>query len=102
MKGDILVIEDGVVKVGGSSMATIPGLEELKEENKQLKEQLVKKDKEIIEFIEELAWFDAQYDAMQSTMGDMSASRSAIPRYAKKYFNLWKELFNENLEQNGV
>ena len=54
------------------------------------------KDK-IIEFINELAWNDAKYDAFQSTMGEFSASPSAIPRYAKKYFNLWKEMFNEEL-----
>lgn len=39
-KGDILVIEDGVVKVGGSSMATTLGLEELEEENKVLRKAL--------------------------------------------------------------
>lgn len=40
MKGDILVIEDGVVKVGGSSMATTLGLEELQKENKVLQRAL--------------------------------------------------------------
>ena len=39
-----------------------------------------------------------KYDAFQSTMGEFPASPSAIPRYAKKYFDLWKEIFNENLE----
>ena len=56
--------------------------------------------KKIIKFIEELAlaWQDIQYDAFQSTMGEFTGSRSAIPRYAKKYFKLWKEMFNEDLE----
>ena len=54
----------------------------------------------IIKFINELAWQDIQYDAFQSTMGEFSGSTSAIPRYAKKYFNLWKEMFNEDLEKN--
>lgn len=63
---------------------------------KKLQQQLAEKETKIIEFIEELAWCDAQYDAMQSCMGDMPASRSAIPNYAKRYFKLWKELFNED------
>lgn len=55
-------------------------------------------DKEkVIEFIKELAWQDVKYDAMQSGMYDY-ASRCAIPRYAKKYFDLWKEMFNEELD----
>lgn len=53
-------------------------------------------DKEkVIRFIEELAWQDVKYDAMLS--GYDYASRCAIPRYAKKYFDLWKEMFNEEL-----
>lgn len=53
-------------------------------------------DKEkLIEFIKEIAWQDVKFDAMQS--GCDYASRCAIPRYAKKYFDLWKEMFNEEL-----
>lgn len=54
--------------------------------------------KNVVDFINELAWHDVKYDAFQSTMGEFSASPSAISRYAKKYFDLWKEMFNENLE----
>lgn len=53
----------------------------------------------IIKFIEELAWRDIQFDAFQSTIGEFNGSRSAIPRYAKKYLKLWKEMFNEDLEE---
>lgn len=52
----------------------------------------------VVDFINELAWHDVKYDAFQSTMGEFPASPSAISRYAKKYFDLWKEMFNENLE----
>ena len=55
----------------------------------------------IIKFINELAWKDVQYDAFQSTIGEFSGSTSAIPRYAKKYFDLWKEMFGEDLENKG-
>jgi len=65
---------------------------DLEKENEVLRNNIVK-------FIEELAWNDAEYDAFQSTMGDMPASRSAVPRYAKKYFDLWKEMFGENIQQ---
>lgn len=59
-------------------------------------------DKEkIIKFINELAWKDVQYDAFQSTIGEFSGSTSAIPRYAKKYFDLWKQMFGEDLENKG-
>lgn len=54
--------------------------------------------KNVVDFINELAWHDVKYDAFQSTMGEFPASPSAILRYAKKYFDLWKEMFNENLE----
>lgn len=54
--------------------------------------------KNVVDFINELAWHDVKYDAFQSTMGEFPASPSAISRYAKKYFDLWKEMFNENLE----
>ena len=53
--------------------------------------------KHIIEFINELAWEDVKYDAMQSTMGEFTGSPSAVPRYAKKYFDLWKKIFGEEL-----
>lgn len=56
------------------------------------------KDK-IIKFINELAWKDVQYDAYQSTIGEFTGSTSAIPRYAKKYFDLWKEMFGEDLNK---
>lgn len=56
----------------------------------------ISKDK-IVKFINELAWQDVKWDALQSTMGEFPASPSAIPRYAKKYFDLWKEMFGENL-----
>lgn len=56
----------------------------------------ISKDK-IVQFINEIAWKEAQYDALQSTAGEFSASPSAVPRYAKKYFKLWKEMFGENL-----
>lgn len=55
--------------------------------------------KKIVEYIEQLAWEDVQYDAFQSTIGEFSGSTSAIPRYAKKYLKLWKEMFNEDLEE---
>ena len=63
---------------------------------KQHDKELVAK---IIEFINELAWKDVQYDAFQSTIGEFSGSTSAIPRYAKKYFDLWKEMFGEDLNE---
>lgn len=67
---------------------------------KDFKRELVNENhQKIIKFIEELAWKDVQYDAYQSTMGEFTGSRSAIPRYAKKYFDLWKEMFNEDLEE---
>lgn len=53
----------------------------------------------VVRFINELAWQDVKYDAFQSTMGEFSGSPSAVPRYAKKYFDLWKEMFEEDLEQ---
>lgn len=53
----------------------------------------------IIKFINELAWKDVQYDAFQSTIGEFSGSTSAIPRYAKKYFDLWKYMFGEDLNK---
>lgn len=71
-------------------------------ENVKLKQSQNEKENEIlkkvVDFINELAWHDVKYDAFQSTMGEFPASPSAIPRYAKKYFDLWKEMFNENLE----
>lgn len=51
----------------------------------------------VIEFIKELAWQDVRYDAMLSSMGEFSRSPSVIPRYSKKYFDLWKDLFKEDL-----
>lgn len=75
--------------------------ERFKLENQQLNQQLKKENeilKKVVDFINELAWHDVKYDAFQSTMGEFPASPSAIPRYAKKYFDLWKEIFNENLE----
>lgn len=65
---------------------------DLQKENEELRNNIVK-------FIEELAWNDAKYDAFQSTMGDIPASSSSVPRYAKKYFDLWKEMFGENIQQ---
>ena len=74
--------------------------EDLEQENNsryyQLKEQLAVRDKNIVDFINELAWHDAQY---YSIGGGMPASRSDIPFYARRYFRFWKELFNEDLEQ---
>lgn len=71
-------------------------------ENVKLKQSQNEKENEIlkkvVDFINELAWHDVKYDAFQSTMGEFPASPSAISRYAKKYFDLWKEMFNENLE----
>ena len=64
--------------------------------------ELVKKVYEkIIKFINELAWKDVQYDAFQSTIGEFSGSTSAIPIYAKKYFDLWEKMFGEDLENKG-
>lgn len=66
------------------------------EHDKQVRKEAYEK---IIKFINELAWEDVKYDAYQSTMGEFPGSPSAIPRYAKKYFDLWEEMFNEKLEQ---
>ena len=57
--------------------------------------------KKIIKFIEELAWRDVQYDAFLSTMYGSNASRSGVSNYAKIYFDLWKEMFNEDLQEKG-
>ena len=101
-------------------------IDQLTEENEKLKQLLAEKEKEIedyaeslscamcktselaleitkgkehiIEFINELAWKDVQYDAFQSTIGDFTGSPLAVPRYAKKYFDLWKEMFKEDLK----
>lgn len=64
----------------------------LKDNTKQVCEKIIK-------FINELAWEDVKYDAFQSTMGEFAGSLSAVPRYAKKYFDLWREMFNEDLYQ---
>lgn len=69
--------------------------ERFKQSQNEKENEILKK---VVDFINELAWHDVQYDAFQSTMGEFPASPSAIPIYAKKYFNLWKEMFNENLE----
>ena len=53
---------------------------------------------DIVEFINELAWQDVKYDAFQSTMGEFPGSLSAVPRYAKKYFDLWNEMFDFKLK----
>lgn len=71
--------------------------EELREEI-DLEQKVKELQKHIIEFINELAWEDVKYDAMQSTMGEFAGSPSAVPRYAKKYFDLWKEMFGEELK----
>lgn len=70
-------------------------------ENTQSLKQQVRNEvyEKIIKFINELAWEDVKYDAYQSTMEEFTGSTSAIPRYAKKYFDLWEELYNEKLEQ---
>lgn len=74
----------------------------VKKENQQLKQQQSKSVIEILQnvvkFINELAWQDVKWDAFQSTMGEFPASPSAIPRYAKKYFDLWKEMFDVNID----
>lgn len=72
--------------------------EELQAHDRELVRQVGEK---IIKFINELAWKDVQYDAFQSTIGEFCGSTSAIPRYAKKYFDLWKEMFGEDLENKG-
>lgn len=46
----------------------------------------------INEFIEDIAWEDVKYDCFMSTMDTCLASRSAIPRYAKKYFDLLSQI----------
>lgn len=69
--------------------------ERFKQSQNEKENEILKK---VVDFINELAWHDVQYDAFQSTMGEFPASPSAIPIYAKMYFNLWKEMFNENLE----
>lgn len=69
--------------------------ERFKQSQNEKENEILKK---VVDFINELAWHDVKYDAFQSTMGEFPASPSAIPIYAKKYFNLWKEMFNENLE----
>ena len=71
-------------------------LQSLTDYTKQARKEVYEK---IIKFINELAWEDVKYDAYQSTMGEFTGSPSAIPRYAKKYFDLWEEMFNEKLEQ---
>lgn len=70
--------------------------QELKERDRELVKEVCEK---IIKFINELAWKDVQYDAFQSTIGEFSGSTSAIPRYAKKYFDLWKYMFGEDLNK---
>lgn len=81
---------------------SLNGFEKLRQKYQQLKQSQNQKEneilKKIVDFINELAWQDVKYDAFQSTMGEFPASPSAIPRYAKKYLDLWKEMFNENLE----
>lgn len=67
-------------------------------EQADCKSELIDKNK-VIKFIEELAWKDVQYDAFQSVMDTSKASLTAIPRYTKKYFELWKELFDEKLKE---
>ena len=69
---------------------------DIKTHDRELVKEVCEK---IIKFINELAWKDIQYDAFQSTIGELCGSTSAIPRYAKKYFDLWKEMFNEDLEE---
>lgn len=66
---------------------------------KDIKELINENHQKIIKFIDELAWQDIQYDAFQSTIGEFSGSTGSIPRYAKKYFKLWKEMFGEDLEE---
>ena len=73
-------------------------LQSLKTHDRELVKEVCEN---IIKFINELAWKDVQYDAFQSTIGEFSGSTSAIPRYAKKYFDLWKEMFGEDLENKG-
>ena len=73
-------------------------LHSIKDHDRELVKEVCEK---IIKFINELAWKDIQYDAFQSTIGEFSGSTSAIPRYAKKYFDLWKEMFGEDLEYKG-
>lgn len=69
--------------------------ERFKQSQNEKENEILKK---VVDFINELAWHDVKYDAFQSTMGEFPASPSAISRYAKNYFDLWKEMFNENLE----
>lgn len=64
----------------------------LKDNTKQIYDKIIK-------FINANAWEDIKYDAYQCTMGEFTGSTSAIPKYAKKYFDLWKEMFNEDLYQ---
>lgn len=81
---------DFIYEQGGQTIKELS--EELKNNNKQFYEKIVK-------FINELAWRDIKYNAFQSTMGEFSGSTSAIPRYAKKYLDLWQEMFQEDLIQ---
>lgn len=69
---------------------------DIKTHNRELVKEVCEK---VIKFINELAWQDIQYDAFQSTIGEFSGSTSAIPRYAKKYFELWKYMFGEDLNK---
>ena len=71
-------------------------LHSIKDHDRELVRRACEK---IIKFINELAWRDIQFDAFQSTIGEFSGSTGSIPRYAKKYFKLWKEMFGEDLNQ---
>lgn len=57
-------------------------------------------EKSITEFIEELAWLDIKYNALMSSGGEFEGSRSAIPEYAKKYFDLWQSILRQT-EKRG-
>lgn len=67
--------------------------------NKEQAESKEIKKSDVIDFIEELAWEEIKYNAMQSTMGEFTGSTMAIPRYAKPYFKLWKDMFGEELKE---
>ena len=58
-------------------------------------------EKAITEFVEELAWLDIKYNALMSTSDESNCSRSAIPEYAKKYFDLWQSILNRNCKNEG-
>lgn len=58
-------------------------------------------EKSITEFIEELAWSDIKYNALMSTGNESNCSRGAIPRYAKKYFDLWQSILDRNCKNEG-